>query len=403
MAVIGLGVVSAFGDSREAFRDALLAGCSAIAPSPQFAAAGCRSVLAARVANFDASRWIPPMKLRRMDETAPFALVAVRQAMEEARYVVDSEGDDGAGVVLGTYTAGGRATNEFLTALFEGGPANAPALLFNSTVANAATGLAGLEYKLRGPNVTISQKEASGLAAVATAVDVIRSGRANAVATGGVDAMYEIFYRTHDRFRVMSPAMAPGNDTAAFGRGRRGFVMGEGGFGLWLERGDSWRGRGATSYGELLGTGAASAVVPINAWPDRPEPLVRTMTIALDDAGVRAEDVGVVYASANASPLDGVEACALRQLFGSRPVVTSIKSAIGEFGAAGGASCVAALLCGRLGKVPPVAGLSDVDPAAEGLRLATTTQEAPNEIILVNSFASGGALVSAVLHVPRGQ
>ena len=45
--------------------------------------------------------------------------------------------------------------------------------------------------------------------------------------------------------------------------------------------------------------------------------------------------------------------------------------------------------------------LSDVDPAAEGLRLATTTQEAPTEIVLVNSFASGGALVSAVLHVPR--
>ena len=77
-----------------------------------------------------------------------------------------ADGDDRAGVVLGTYSAGGQATSEYLDALFSGGPSGAPALLFNSTVGNAAAGLAGLEFKLRGPNATISQKEASGLAAI---------------------------------------------------------------------------------------------------------------------------------------------------------------------------------------------------------------------------------------------
>ena len=400
--VLGVGVVSAFGDSRDAFRDALLTGATGIAPSARFAAAGCRSVLAARVTNFDAARWIAPMKLRRMDETGPFALVAVRQAIEEARYPVDDDGDDAAGVMLGTCTAGGRATNEYLSALFEGGPANAPALLFNSTVANAATGLAGLEYKLRGPNVTISQKEASGLAAVATAVDAIRFGRARAVVSGGADAIYDIFFRTHDQFGVMNTAPSAGVATAAFGRDRRGFVMGEGGFGLWLEGGEAWRGRGAESYGEVLGVGAASACVPLNAWPDRPGPLVRTMRMALDDAGVESGDVDVVYAAANGTALDAVEAQALAELFGpSRPVVTSIKSAIGEFGASGGASCAAALVCGRAGKVPPVAGLAELDPVAGSLNIATAAEDVPGPIVLVNSFASGGALFSAVLRVAR--
>lgn len=398
--IVGVGVVSPFGDSRDAFRDALLSGASGIAPSPQFAAAGCRSVLAARVAGFDAARWISPMKLRRMDETAPFALVAVQQAMDEAHYPVTGEGDDQAGVILGTYTAGGRATNEYLTALFQGGPANAPALLFNSTVANAATGLAGLEFKLRGPNVTISQKEASGLGAIVTAVDVLRMSRAHAVAAGGADAIYDIFYRTHDQFRVMNPGTATGPETAAFDRGRRGFVMGEGGYALWLERGDNWRARGAQSYGEVLGTGAASVRVAINAWPDNPEPLVRTMALALDDAGVRAEEVHVVYASANGSTLDGVEAEALRRVFrNAGPVVTTIKPAVGESGAAGAASCVAAVLCGRLSRVPPIAGLADVDANARTLHLATAPRDAPGEIVLVNSFASGGSLFSAVVRV----
>ena len=100
-------------------------------------------------------------------------------------YSVTADGDARAGVVLGTYSAGGQATNEFLDSLFRSGPSGAPALLFDSTVGNAAAGLAGLEYKLRGPNVTISQKEASGLAAIAAAVDLLRLGRAERSAPAG--------------------------------------------------------------------------------------------------------------------------------------------------------------------------------------------------------------------------
>ena len=70
--------------------------------------------------------------------------------------------------MLGTWTAGGQSTQQFLDALFRNGPSGAPALLFDSTVGNSAASLAGLEFKLRGPNVTVSHKEASGLAAIVT-------------------------------------------------------------------------------------------------------------------------------------------------------------------------------------------------------------------------------------------
>ncbi len=336
------------------------------------------------------------MKLRRMDTTGPFALAAVRQAMEGANHPVTTEGNARAGIVLGTYSAGGQATNEYLESLFRGGPSGAPALLFNSTVGNAAAGLAGLEYKLCGPNATISQKEASGLAAIVTAVDLLRLGRADAVGAGGMDSIYDLFYRVHDRFDVMSDAAAFDDSLAPFSRSRRGFVMGEGGFVLWLTRG------GDRGYGEILGTAAASADCALNAWPTDPEPLVRTMSLALDDAGLRASDVDVVYASANATArLDEVEARALVTLFGgSRTIVTSIKGAIGECGASGAATCVAAVLCGAAGRVPPITGLRDADPIAGPLRLADANAEAPGEIVMVNSVASGGAVVSVVLRIP---
>jgi 3-oxoacyl-[acyl-carrier-protein] synthase II len=401
VSVTGIGVVSALGVARDELRDRLIEGATGIAPAPAFAALGCRSTLAARVCGFDPARWIAPMKLRRMDATGPFALVAVQQAMEDAGYSARSDGDDGAGVVLGTFSAGGHATNEYLTALFRGGPSGAPALLFNSTVANAAAGLAGLEYRLRGPNLTISQKEASGLAAIATAVDLLRDERADALAAGGMDAIYDIFFQAHDRFRVMSDAAEAGSSHAPFSSNRRGFVMGEGGFALWLERGQGWRDRGARRYGEIIGVGAASAAVPLNQWPDRPEPLIRTMELALRDAGLAPHDVEVVYASANATQLlDVVEAQALTSLFGgSDTVITSTKGALGEFGASGSAACAAALLCGAARTAPPIARLTDADQAARPLRLATVATPIAGGVAMVNSFASGGALVTLILRV----
>jgi 3-oxoacyl-[acyl-carrier-protein] synthase II len=396
IAITGLGVVSPLGDSPERFRDALLRGETGIAPDAAFASQGCRSILSARVAGFEPAKWIPPMKLRRMDTTGPLALVALRQAMEAAGYAVTTEGDPRTGVVLGTYSAGGQATSEYLDALFKGGPSGAPALLFNSTVGNAAAGLAGLEYKLCGPNATISQKESSGLAAIAAAVDLLRLDRADRVGAGGMDAIYDLFYRAHDRFAVMTDVRDADDSIAPFAQTRRGFVMGEGAYVLWLER--------RTDEGAaVLGTGAASATCGLNAWPDDPDALAHVMTLAIEDAGLSASDIDVVYASANATArLDDVEAQALARVFaGLRPVVTSIKGAIGESSASGAAACAAAILCGAIGRVPPIAGLRDAAEAASSLNLARTAVDAPGSTVLVNSVASGGALYSAVLRAPQ--
>ncbi len=398
--VSGIGVVSAFGTTHDAFRDGLLAGETRVAPVASFNTDECRSKLAAEIVGFEPTAWVAPMKLRRLDRTGVYAIASTKLALEDAGLTLSPDGEDRAGVVLGTWTAGGQSAQQFLDALFRRGPTGAPALLFDSTVGNSAASLAGLEFKLRGPNVTVSHKEASGLSAIVTGVDHVREGRAAAVMAGGVDAVYETFFKGHDKFAVMSlerefsPALAP------FDAARAGFVLGEGGFGLWLERGDSGR-AGRRSHGEILGVSASSAAVAVNRWPDHHDALVRTMRLAIEDAGLVPSDVDVIYASANASVgLDRVEAIAIDTLFGdTRPAVTSIKGALGEFGAVGSAACAAAFICGRAGKVPPIAGIHQPAPEARALRLVTEACDAPGPIVLVNSFASGGALFSAVLRV----
>jgi 3-oxoacyl-(acyl-carrier-protein) synthase len=394
--VSGIGVVSAFGTSHDGFRDALLEGRSGIAPLSGFETSDCRTSLAAQVTGFEPAKWVAPMKLRRIDRTGVYALALAQIALEDARRTPTPDGDDRSGVVLGTWTAGGQSTQQYLDAFFRSGPASAPALLFDSTVANSAASLAGLENKLRGPNVTVSHKEASGLGAIVCAVEMLRADRACALLAGGVDAVFETFFKAYDGFGVMSGDAVFSRRQSPFDCERAGFVLGEGAFGLWLEQnGDRAEGDGE----EVLGVAAAGAAVGLNLWPDRPEPLVRTMQLALEDAGLSPADVDVVYASANATAsLDATEADALSRLFGDgRAVVTSVKGALGEFGASGGAACAAAFLCGRAGRVPPIAGLAKPIPAAARLNLAGEAVDAPGPIVLVNSFASGGALFSVVL------
>lgn len=399
--VTGLGIVSPFGTSQDGFRDALLAGRHAVTPVTAFDTSSCRAHGAALVADFDPTRWISPMKLRRMDAAGQYAVALAQMALDDAGISYGEAPDDGLGIVIGTYTAGGQPTEEFLRGLFALGPTGAPALIFNATVANIAASLAGLEMKLRGPNATISQKEVSGLAAIAHASDILRNRRARALIAGGVDAVYHVFYRVHDRFGVLAHANDDGPEgSRPFDVTRNGFVLGEGGFVLVLENEEEARARGARIYGSLLASAGGGASVGLNQWPDRPEPLTRLMARALEQAGVRPEAIDVVYAAANSSPLDGVEARALESLFGGgRAIVTSIKGALGESGAAGAAACVAALVCGRSGSVPPIAGLERVDPACAGLRLACRAEPAPGPLVLINSVASGGALMSTVLRV----
>jgi 3-oxoacyl-[acyl-carrier-protein] synthase II len=381
VAVSGIGIVSVFGTSHDELRDGLLNGRTGIAPLAAFDVATCRSKLAASLTSFEPTTWVPPMKLRRLDRTAVYALAATKLALEDARVAIAVDGDDSIGFVLGTSTAGGQSTQVFLDALFSRGITAVPALLFDSTVGNSAASFAALEYKLRGPNITMTHKEASGLSSIVTAVDLIREGRVSGLIAGGVDAIYETVFKAHDRCKVMSPEATFSCRLAPFDAARAGFVMGEGGFLLLLEpHGSSNRGR----HGDILGVGASSTVVPLNAWPDDPEPLARTMHQALEDGGLTPKDVNVVYASANATVLDATEARAIASAFdGAAPVVTSVKGALGESGASGSAACAAALLCGATGQVPPITALMEPCPEAAVLRLARKRTRAEGPIALV--------------------
>ncbi len=401
VAITGLGLLSSLGRDPTSFVDALLAGTSGISEITAFDTRACRSHRAGKLRDFDPTEFIDPNKLRRIDEVGRLAVSSGKLALADAGVETNGVAASEIGIVIGTYTAGLDSTVDFLSGLVRGGPADVSPLLFSNTVGNAPASLCALEFGLKGGNVTVTNREASSLAAIAYSVNLLRHRRASALITGGVDHVEANFFRIHDRFHVLSPVDRGEEAARPFDRFRNGFVLGEGAFALLVEEWSRATNRGARIYAEILGVGGTSSPTGINRWPEEPH-LSRAMQLALSDAGCTAKNIAAVFASANGTvPLDRAEAEAIGAVFGERAVpVVSIKGALGESGASGAAATAAAILSLGRNRIPPTAGLREVAPDcpvdASGESRCTS-----GRVALVNSFASGGANYSVVLRVER--
>jgi 3-oxoacyl-(acyl-carrier-protein) synthase len=395
VAITGLGSVSSLGGSAPIFTEALLGGAHGFRPLTEFASAPLRTTRAARVTGFDPATVIAPLKLRRVDEVGRITIGAALEAMAQAGLPRRKDGYDDLGVTLGSFTAGVHASAEYLEIYLRQGPAASPAILFSNTVGNAPASICALELGLRGPNATLTHKEASGLAAIEFAARLIRRGRAPAVLAGGADVLELVFYRVHDWFKVMAPGDEP---CRPYDAGRNGFLMGEGAFLFVLEDEARARARDARILGYVSGTASAGSPDAFNAWPGAPDTLIRVMRDAIERAGLTADAIDVVYASANGSQiLDATEAQALRGVFGERAVpVVAVKGAIGESGVAGCAGVAAAVLCGARRLAPPTVGLVTRGPdTPAGVRAEAQPIAGPRALVL--SVGSGGTVVAVVI------
>jgi 3-oxoacyl-[acyl-carrier-protein] synthase II len=210
-----------------------------------------------------------------------------------------------------------------------------------------------------------------------------------------------MYFQAHDLYGVLAHDTGSGELSRPFDRRRNGFVLGAGAFALVVETVASATRRGVSRLGTIAAVTATSGPCKLNDWPHNPAPLARCMDTALRQAGATPADVAVVLASANSSvALDQTEAAALVEVFGPRGVpVTSVKGALGECGAVGAAGVVVASAALRDGVIPPTVGFSEAEPGSsiDVVAEARSIGRSINRVALVNSFASGGALFSAVI------
>ncbi len=399
LAVTGIGCISGLGIGAVAFERGLFDGRSAIRPVTAFDTSAARAHLAGYIDDFDPASYIAPAKLRRIDRVGRLSVACCRLALEHAGLLDGlAANGDGIGVALGSATSGIHSLVDYLDRLLAQGPTGASALDFSNTVGNAAASLCGIEFGLRGVNVTLGCKEASAFSAINHAASVLRSGRARAIVAGGVDDFESLLFLSYDRFRALATDEGSGEASRPFDRRRNGFVLGCGAFLVVLEHVASAAARTAQPLASIAGLGATSSSCGLHEWPTDPAQLIRCMREALDQARVRPPDVAVVFASANSSrQLDRVEAEALRAVFGPAQVpVSALKGALGECSASAAGSVVAAILSLKRRAIPPTVGFEVADPECV-VDVSNLSRPIEGSVALINSFASGGANYSLVV------
>jgi len=342
--VTGAGVLSPLGDSGAAFHGALLAGKSALGPVTLFPTAGLPALLAGELASFDAQASLGEGNLRPLDRISRMVVVAADRALVASGFTRALRAEREVGLVLGTMLSGVRTIAEFDRRGLTRGPSYVSPFDFANSVLNAAAGQTAIWHDLRGVNSTMAGSGVSGLQAIASAADLIRSGRADALLAGGAD---ELCYETLLGFSRTGRLCREGERPRPFSPEGSGFALAEGVALVMLEEAESAAARGATALAEICGHGAAFDSAR-GTDPERAARAVaRALSAALADAGLAPAEIDALSAAANGSRAgDAAEAAGIAAVFPDRKdlPLAAIKGLAGEALGAGGALQVVDLL-----------------------------------------------------------
>jgi 3-oxoacyl-[acyl-carrier-protein] synthase II len=308
---------------------------------------------------------------RRLDRTTQLAIAAAGVAFADAGLAGGPAGADAerAGVVVGTSRGAAERLEHwhgrFLELGEEGvGPHASP----HTTAANLS-GAVARRFGLKGPALSVSAACASAAQAIGLAFDLIRSGRADVMLAGGTEACLTPFAMAmFAKAGILSRRVdAPAAACRPFDRDRDGIVVGEGAGMLVLESAEHARRRGAAVHAQLLGFGSTCDALSLTSVPEDGAGLGRAAALALQDAGVRPEDVDYVNAHGTGTRAgDRAETAAIRAALGEharRVPVSSTKSMTGHLlGAAAGIEAIACALALKAGVIPPTINLDHADP-----------------------------------------
>ncbi|MEN9980062.1 MAG: beta-ketoacyl-ACP synthase II [candidate division WOR-3 bacterium] len=395
--VTGLGAVTPLGNDVKTYWENLLAGVSGIKRISAFDPSDLAVQIAGEVRNFNPLERLDAKLVKRADRFTQFALWAAVEALKDAGIDLNQEDCNRVGVIVGS-GMGGIATWEQQHEIFiTRGPRPVSPLLIPMMIPDMASGQISIVYGLRGPNYCSVSACASGAHATGVALRHIQNGDADVMITGGSEAPITKF--TVAAFANMG-ALSKRNDqpekaSRPFDRQRDGFVIAEG-CGIYiLEELEHALKRGAKIYCELSGYGASADGYHITA-PD-PDALGAALAMrrALEDAGLKPEDIDYINAHGTSTPLnDAAEVKAITMVFGEHSrqlAVNSTKSMIGHgLGAAGAMEFVATVLSVSEGKLHRTANLEEPDEGVELDFVREGSRERRVRAALSNSFGFGG-------------
>lgn len=396
--VTGMGAVTPVGNTVEEYWNGLVAGKSGADYISRFDASSFDTQFACEVKNFDPVALLDRRTVNRTDLFSQYALVATDEAMRMAGLTAETVDSDRTGVIFGS-GIGGMWTyhNQFMEYVKSGGPHRISPFFIPMLIADIAAGLISMRYQLRGPNYATTSACATSSHAIADAFILIQRGDADAMVTGGSEAV--VTPMAIGGFNAMK-ALSTRNDSPAtasrpYDKGRDGFVLGEGGGVLVLETLERAMDRGATIYAEIAGIGLSADAYHITAPHPEGEGAMRAMAQSVRDADVELTDIDYINVHGTSTPLgDIAEVKGIRNLFGDHAnnmLISATKSMTGHLlGAAGAIESIATIMTIRNGMVHPTINNEDPDPEIGMDFVPNVARKADVRVAISNTFGFGG-------------
>jgi 3-oxoacyl-[acyl-carrier-protein] synthase II len=395
--VTGLGMISPLGVGNDPTWQGLLEGRSGVGRITKFDTTAYACQIAGEVRGFDPEAWIEKKEVKKSDTFIHYAIAAAQMAVDDAKFDRARNDPDRVGVIIGSGIGGLPLIEEMHKKLLERGPSRISPFFIPGLIVNLAAGHVSIRFGCKGPSSAPATACATGAHAIGDAYKVIQRDEADvmfaggseavitALAVGGFSAMRALSTRNDEPERASRPWDAE----------RDGFVMGEGAGVLIIEERELALARGAHIYCEITGYGMSSDAFHITSPSEDGDGMMRVMTRALKDAGLKPADIDYINAHGTSTPVgDKTETIAIKRVFGDdayKVAVSSTKSMTGHLlGAAGGLESAIAAMVVKHNIIPPTINYENPDPQCDLDYVPNKAREKQITHVLSNSFGFGG-------------
>jgi len=403
--ITGMGAMTPIGNNVNDYWNNLINGVSGAGPITRFDASKFKTRFACEVKGFDPLNYLEKSEVRKYDLYTQYSIAASEQAIKQADINFDKVNKDRIGVIWGSGNGGMQTFQEGVVefAQGEGTPRFNP-FFMPKMLPNIASGMISIRYGFRGINYVTATACASSNTAMVDAMNYIRWGKADMIVTGGAEN--PIFTGCVGGFSAMK-ALSTLNDnpqiaSRPFDINREGFVIGEGAGALVLESLEHALSRGANIIAEIVGGGMASDAYHMTGTHPEGTGAYLGMMAALEDAGLKPEDVDYMNAHATSTPVGDIsELKAIQRVFGDSPKlnVSATKSMTGHLlGAAGAVEGIASVKAITEGIIPPTINSKDIEPEFANKFNLTLGTAAKRDVkcAMSNTFGFGGHIATVL-------
>jgi len=395
VAITGMGTINSIGNNIVELKDSLRQQKIGIDYISQFDTSDQVIKIAAEVHGFEPKAHFEKKIAKRYDRFLQFAIVASRQAVEDAK-LTGEDWKENAAVTVSSGIGGFKTLHGEYKNLFEKGPQSVRPFLIPMMIADMASGSVALDLGAKGPNFSTMSACASSLHALILTTMMIKHGYIEVGISGGSEAVIDpLPVAAFGSMTALSPSDQPKTACRPFDKNRDGFIMGEGAGALVLESETHAKQRGARIYGYIDGFGMTEDAYHISQTDPEGKGAAKAMRQALEMAQCTPEQVDLVNCHATSTPVgDRSEIIALKSVFGDQLKSVSIqstKSLMGHtLGAAGANELISAIIESEESFVHGMPNLDEPDNICEGLDLKKENHERKISVIIKNAFGFGG-------------